>query len=175
LPASSLDQFERDFVRPKAGRTLIVGSQVYRDKEDRRFRYADAIGVDMLDGPGVDWKIDLEEPLPAYVGTFAHVECMSVLEHSRRPWLLAANLERMMQPGATIFVSVPFVWRIHAYPSDYFRFTPEGVRSLFPNIEWQALMLATTDLRTGKRIESVKAGGHPYMARTETVGFGVRA
>lgn len=174
-PVSSLDQFERDFVRPKAGPTLIVGSQVYRDKEDRRKRYPDALGVDMLDGPGVDVVLDLEEDNPLKSGAFAHVECMSVLEHSRRPWMLAAQIERVMAAGATIFVSVPFVWRIHAYPSDYFRFTPEGVRSLFPNIEWKALMLATTDLREGKRIESVKPNGYPYMARTETVGFGVRA
>lgn len=174
LPASSLDQFEREHVTPKAGRTLIVGSQVYREKEDRRKRYADAVGVDMLDGPGVDRVLDLEEKPPADLGTFAHVECMSVLEHSRRPWLLAAHVELLMEPGATIFVSVPFVWRIHAYPNDFWRMTPEAVRSIFPKIDWQHVMLATTDLRNGRRIESMKSGGHPYMARTETVAFGVK-
>lgn len=172
LPASSLEQFEKLHVRPNPGRTLIVGSQVYRDKEDRRGRYPDVLGIDMLAGPGVDRVLDLEEDLPNDLGLFDHVECMSVLEHSRRPWLLAANLERLMAPGATIFVSVPFVWRIHGYPNDYWRLTPEGVRALFPSIEWESLMLASHDLTPGPKFAVLKQGGHPYMARTETCGFG---
>ena len=172
--SSSLERFEAEHVQPKPGRTLIVGSQVYGDKEDRRKRYADVLGVDMLEGPGVDWVIDLEEDLPDGLGQFEHVECMSVLEHSRRPWLMAANIERLMAPGATLFVSVPFVWRIHAYPSDYWRLTPEGVKSIFPGIEWRQLMLASDRLDDGKKIPAIKTSGHPYFARTETVGFGVK-
>lgn len=172
---SSLDQFQQEFVAPTRGRTLIVGSQVYGEKEDRRKRYREVVGVDMLDGPGVDRVLDLEEPLPGDLGLFDHVECMSVLEHSRRPWLLAANLELLMAPGASLFLSVPFCWRIHAYPNDYFRFTPEGIRSLFPSIAWKALMLASAELQKSSRIPAMKSDGHPYLARTETVGFGHRA
>jgi len=171
---SSLAQFERLHVKPKAGRTLIVGSQVYKDKEDRRLRYSDVVGVDMLEGPGVDRVIDLEEPLPDDLGTFDHVECMSVLEHSRRPWLMSDAIERLMNPGSTIFLTVPLTWRIHGYPSDYWRLTPNAVRSIFPNIEWQTLMLASNDLRDGPKIAAVKKEGHPYLARTDTVGFGVK-
>ncbi len=172
LLVSSLEEFENLHVTPNPGRTLIVGSQIYRDKEDRRQRYADVLGVDMLEGPGVDRVLDLEEDLPEDLGQFDHVECMSVLEHSRRPWLLAANLERLMAPGATIFVSVPLCWRIHGYPSDYWRMTPEAIRQLFPNVEWQSLMLASHGLTEGPKFAVVKQGGHPYLARTETVGFG---
>ena len=172
---SSLAQFEREYVKPKEGRTLIVGSRVYHDKEDRRLRYSNVVGVDMLSGPGVDRVLDLEEGLPGDLGLFDHVECMSVLEHSRRPWLLAANVEQLMAPGATIFVSVPFMWRIHAYPSDYFRLTPEGVKVLFPEIIWQSVMVAGVDLYQGPKVEAVKVEGHPYFARSDTVGFGVKA
>jgi SAM-dependent methyltransferase len=107
---SALENFERLYVKPVDGKTLIVGSRVYRDKEDRRKRYADVVGMDMQEGEGVDIVQDLEESL--HVGqlrSFAHVECMSVLEHSRRPWLLAANIERMLRPGGSIYVTVPFV------------------------------------------------------------------
>jgi hypothetical protein len=173
-PASSLEQFEQQFVRPRPGRTLIVGSAVYREKEDRRKRYPYAVGVDMLEGQGVDWVLDLEEPLPDGLGTFAHVECMSVLEHSRRPWLLAANLEQLMEPGATIFVSVPFIWRFHGYPNDYYRLTPEALPQLFSNVDWSELMLASDVLQPKYRVNALKRDGHPYLARTETVGFGVK-
>lgn len=171
-PASSIAEFEQRFVHPNPGRTLIVGSQVYRDKEDRRGRYADVVGVDMLPGPGVDRVVDLEEPLPDDLGLFDHVECMSVLEHSRRPWLLGANVERLMRPGATLFVSVPFVWRIHGYPNDYWRMTPNGVREMFPNITWDALMLAADKIEEGPKFKVIKQAGFPFLARTETVGFG---
>lgn len=172
-PDSSVCEFERKFVKPKAGRTLIVGSQVYGDKEDRRALYADAVGVDMLQGPGVDLVLNLEEELPGDLGQFYHIECMSVLEHSRRPWLLAANLDRLMRPGATIFVTVPFVFRIHGYPDDYFRFTPNGIRAIFPGVTWEAMALASDVLSDGPKLRMVRQNGdYPYFARTETVGFG---
>ncbi len=172
LPVSSLERFEAEHVRPNEGRTLIVGSKLYKGKEDRRLRYADAVGVDMLEGDGVDVVADLEEALPDGIGQFAHIECMSVLEHSRRPWLLAANLESLLEPGGTMFVSVPFCWRVHAYPSDYWRMTPEAIRSLFPAIQWEALKFASDKLRDGPSLKSAEIAGHPYMARTETAGFG---
>jgi hypothetical protein len=178
---SSLQDFQDLYVKPKPGRTLIVGSKIYRDKEDRRKRYPDAVGVDMLPGDGVDIVCNLEDAqdvrdkIDNRVNKFDHIECMSTLEHSRKPWLLAYNIELLMAKDATIFVSVPFCWRIHAYPDDYWRLTPHGVRSIFPNIEWQHLMLASDQLRADThRIRSTKLDDHPYMARTETVGFGTR-
>lgn len=171
-PTSATARFEREYVRPATGRALIVGSRVYLDKEDRRERHADAFGVDMLDGPGVDRVLDLEQDLPDDLGQFDHVECMSVLEHSRRPWLLAANLERLMRPGATLFLTVPFMWRIHAYPSDHWRMTPEAVRLIFPGVTWDALMLASDTLGLGPKVKTIKKDEHPYFIRTETVGFG---
>lgn len=120
----------------RKGRTLIVGSHVYEGREDDRARYKNAVGVDMIPGPGVDVVHDMEEPLPAGLGTFAHIECFSVLEHSRRPWLLAANIERLLESGGTLWVTVPWMWRRHGYPSDYFRFTTEGIKAIFHGIQW---------------------------------------
>jgi SAM-dependent methyltransferase len=169
-------EFERRFVRPRAGRTLIVGSRLYDGREDRRTRYPDCVGLDMLPGPGVDLVHDLEKPLPADVGKFDHIECCSVLEHSRRPWDLAANLQRAMRPAATLHISAPFVWRVHAYPNDYWRFTMEGVRELFPAIVWQRLMFANTRLREKALVapREKAEGVHPYLPRTEVLGFGAR-
>lgn len=170
--ASSSEEFERDFVRARPGRVLVVGSQVYREKEDRRLRYPDVLGVDMLAGPGVDRVLDLEEALPDDLGTFAHVECMSVLEHSRRPWLMAANLTILLEPGGTLFVAVPFVWRVHGYPSDYWRFTAEGVRELFPGITFSALRMGSSSLHKDEKLPARKMGRTPWFPRTETFAFG---
>lgn len=169
-------EFWDTHVRPRPGRTLIVGSQIYKGREDRRKAFADALGVDMLSGPGVDLVLNLEEPVPAdLIEAFDHIECRSVLEHSPRPWLLAANLERLLVPGGTLDLSVPFVWNVHAYPSDYWRFTTEAVRSLFPNIEWKALRYAGATLYEHGKTPRAVVYGHIHIARTEVLGFGVRA
>ena len=126
----------------------------------------------MLDGPGVDRVLDLEEPLPDDFGLFAHVDCISVLEHSRRPWLLAANLERLLELGGTLYLQVPFVWRIHGFPNDYFRFTTEGVRVLFPQIEWTALQFVNGT--PGNEVHRLDYGRLHYFPKSEVCGFGVK-
>lgn len=168
---SALEQFEKDYVRPKEGRTLIAGSKVYGDKEDRRHLFSDVVGVDMLEGEGVDVVMDLEDGAPE--GSFAHVECLSVLEHSRRPWLLAANLERALEQGGTLYVTVPFVHPVHSYPSDYFRMTIEGVKSLFREIEWSAAFY--TNQAIDEKVRRIKYDGFPYFPRTHVAAFGTKA
>lgn len=168
-------EFWDTYVRPRPGRTLIVGSKIYKGREDRRAAFAGAVGIDMLAGPGVDLVWNLEETPPLGWDRFDHIECRSVLEHSPRPWLLAANLERMLVPGGTLDLSVPFVWGLHAYPSDYWRFSVEAVRSLFANIEWRALRYAGATLYEHGKTPRAVVDGHIHIARTEVLGFGVMA
>lgn len=178
LPDSSIVRFEREFVKPKAGRALVVGSMVIGDRPDRRARYAEAIGVDMRPGPGVDVVLDLEQDLPAeMVGAFDHVDCISVLEHTPRPWLVAQNVCLAAALGATLYVTMPICWRVHGYPDDYWRCTAHGLRSLFaPHVLWSAMKYCgETMIDVGQRLELEKIRDFPYIARTEVAGFGVRA
>lgn len=167
---SVLDEFQSKF-KVSEGRTLIVGSKIHEGtrKDDRRKLYQNALGVDMEEGEGVDQVLNLEDRLPRHFGKFAHIECTSVLEHSRRPWLLAANLERALT--GTILVMVPWVWRFHAYPNDFWRMTPEAVRSIFPNIEW----LGQSYIVDGKLVDKVptlKTPNTQWIAKSELIMFG---
>jgi hypothetical protein len=162
------DDFEKYFVKPKDGRTLIVGSHVYATRTDRRLKYASAVGVDMIAGPGVDEVLNLEETLPSHLGEFTHIDCVSVLEHAQRPWLIAENLERLLVQAGTLFLQVPFVWRVHAYPSDFWRFTVECIKLLFPQIQWTSLQFVPP------KVDSQTFNGVPYFRRTQVCGFGVR-
>lgn len=154
-------------------RVLVVGSKRYDDKPDRRFIYRNALGVDMLHGEGVDLVHDLENPLPESVGMFDHIDCVSVLEHVRRPWKMAENLELCLKDGGTILVCVPFVWRVHAYPSDYWRMTFEALDVLFPSIKWQARKYLTEG-RLRKLTPTREGERGPWLARSELVAFGVK-
>lgn len=166
-------EFERTYVRPRPGATLIVGSKVYETNADRRSAFQNCIGVDIQAGDGVDRVVDFEQPLPEDLGRFDHVECVSVLEHARRPWLVVQNMEQVLVEGGTMFVTVPFVWRVHSYPNDYWRFTMDGLMSLFTQIKWQTVVYGDREIHTGK-IKSVTHDNHPYMARTEVLAFGIK-
>ncbi len=87
---------------------------------------------------------------------------------------MAANIERLMEPGATIYVSVPWIWRAHSYPDDYFRVSMSGVVSLFAGVNWSALRFVTDKILKTSHVDAITIDGHPYLARAETCGFGVR-
>lgn len=156
-----------------SGRALVVGSKQHKGKADRRKLYGTALGLDMEPGDGVDIVHDLEKPLPDTFGLFDHVDCVSVLEHVKRPWLLCANIERVMADDATILISVPFVWRVHAYPSDYWRMTVDALPILFPGITWKS-----RDYLAGSKIVRAPSGttinDQTYMQKTEVMAFGIR-
>lgn len=136
------------FIRKYAGQLegpfLEVGSKNYGSTQDLRALFANKgeyIGVDMEDGPGVDVVLDLTEDfeqtdVKLCGQRFGTIFCLSVLEHCEQPFKLAENLTRLLEPKGRICVSAPFSWKIHAYPNDYWRFTPEGIRRLFPKLEF---------------------------------------
>jgi SAM-dependent methyltransferase len=134
-------------VMPKVeGPVLEVGSKEYGSTTSFRGFYAGAeyIGVDMAEGSGVDVVVDLTESIGTLrEGHFALAICCSVLEHARKPWLFADNLTRLLRPGGRLYISVPWVWRYHPYPDDYFRFSQRGVRSLFEEFTWSNVCYTT--------------------------------
>lgn len=158
--------------KPRRGKTLVVGSKVYGKCIDRRTLYKDAVGVDMLGGAGVDIVHDMEQPLNA--GPFSHIDCCSVLEHVRRPWLMAENIQRIMIPKSSILLVVPFVWRLHGYPSDYWRYTPEALPVLFPEIKWREILLISNDQVLERPRAFNDCDGNRWLSRTEIAGFGIK-
>lgn len=170
------DQFETDYVRPAPGRTVVVGSRRYKTSgPDRRAMYSPpAIGIDLQDGDGVDVVWDLLQGTPPGIGHFAHCDALSVLEHTPDPQRLAENIQHLLALGGTLFISVPLVWRVHAYPDDYHRFTIPAVKELFPYIKWSHICYAHRELTENTKIPQIIYEGHVYLCRTEVYGFGVK-
>src|SRR3954468_3412896 len=128
------------------GPVLEIGSKDYGSTSSFRdfYRAPEYVGVDMEAGKNVDVVVDLTQ------GTgdlrrdhFALGICCSVLEHVRRPWIFAGHLTDVIRPGGALYMSVPWVWRYHAYPDDYFRFSWRGVMELFPAFTWSAICYST--------------------------------
>ncbi len=128
------------------GPVVEIGSKDYGSTSSYRDFYRDReyVGVDMEEGKGVDVIVDLTlqtEPLPK--NHFALAICCSVLEHVRKPWIFADNLSSIVAPGGKLYMSVPWVWRYHAYPDDYFRFSWRGIMELFPEFSWEQICYST--------------------------------
>jgi hypothetical protein len=128
------------------GAVLEVGSKNYGSTSSFRHVYRDNeyVGVDMSEGEGVDKVLDLTSGTGDLAKShFALVVCCSVLEHVKKPWVMAENLVSLMKDGGQLFMSVPWVWRYHAYPDDYFRFSWRGIEELFPQLVWRDKQFST--------------------------------
>jgi SAM-dependent methyltransferase len=130
----------RDFVELAAS-TLPLSGPVYEfgalqvfgepDMEDLRplFPGKHYVGCDFRAGPGVDQVLDLHAiDLPdASVGT---VVTMDTFEHVEYPRRAIDEICRVLKPDGILLLSSVMKFPIHGYPNDYWRFTPEGFRSL---------------------------------------------
>jgi SAM-dependent methyltransferase len=87
------------------------------------------LGCDLVRGPGVDLVLDLHAiDLPR--DTAGTVLLMDTLEHVEFLRQAIAECYRVLKPNGTLVMSSVMNFVIHDYPSDYWRFTPEGFRSL---------------------------------------------
>lgn len=71
--------------------------------------------------------------LPLSSNSVDCVLCCEVLEHIKDPRQCCNEIWRVLKPGGVAFISVPFLFPIHADPDDYQRFTPSGLRVLMGN------------------------------------------
>ena len=51
----------------------------------------------------------------------------SVLEHVRDPWKVVSEIERILKPGGVVHIGMPFVFRFHADPDDFWRTSYKGI------------------------------------------------
>ena len=87
----------------------------------------------------IDFVWDLHSAIPKKAPKlqFDYIVCSSVMEHVAKPWIAVKNVENVLKTGGFIIWATPWVWRIHGYPEDYWRFTPKGVEELFSNMIWE--------------------------------------
>jgi len=128
------------------GPVLQIGSkQAIVDRSPRRWRNlfagVDFIGLDIEAGPNVDRVADICADFDALDATldgqrFGFIICQHVLEHVRKPWLAARNIQRLLRPGGYCYIGVPWVQAFHGYPSDYWRFSFPALLELFEELQF---------------------------------------
>ena len=94
---------------------LEISGTNYRDKPWRSYSELHYPAFDLCDPPDeLSPQADI-------------VLCDQVLEHVRDPFAAARTLFDLCRPGGWCFVATPFLYRIHAAPDDFWRFTPHGL------------------------------------------------
>ena len=91
------------------------------------------VGLDWagsMHGIHADVLANLSEPLPIGTSKADAVTCFEVMEHLPDPAHLLVEISRILAPGGTLLLSVPFQWWVHEEPHDYYRFTSHGLRHL---------------------------------------------
>jgi SAM-dependent methyltransferase len=120
----------------REGRLLEIGG---RKKPLRRFfPDFDYVALDMAEDvtPGFDIIVaDITSCPQIPSKSFDVIISLDVFEHIDRPWLAAAEITRLLKPGGVTAHSTLFSWRYHPCPIDYWRFSPAGLRSLFPRLK----------------------------------------
>jgi SAM-dependent methyltransferase len=87
------------------------------------------VGCDMRPGPGVDRVEDVSAmSLPdASAGT---VLCIETFEHVFEVRRAFDEVFRVLKPGGLFVITSPLNFRIHGYPDDYWRMTPNCLRRM---------------------------------------------
>jgi SAM-dependent methyltransferase len=99
------------------------------------------IGIDIVDGPGVDLTCDAENLLAKFEEeSFDIVISTELLEHVRNWRKVIHNIKDVCKPGGIILITTRSVgFPYHGWPYDFWRYEPEDMEKIFSDCEIQAL------------------------------------
>ena len=92
------------------------------------------VGADMRAGPGVDLILNLHN-IKLASETVGTVLLLETLEHVEYPHKAMEEIYRIMKPTSLLIMSSVLNFPIHAYPDDYWRFTPSCFSSLLKSFD----------------------------------------
>jgi len=114
------------------GKTLDFGAGTAKYQNLIKPEANEYITFDMVAGNNIDVVGDVLNP-PFKDGEFDTVISTQVLEHVGKPWIMVHQIGRILKSGGVCIITAPFLVPYHADPHDFFRYTTEGMMSLFKN------------------------------------------
>lgn len=115
-----------------SGKTIDLGAGSAKYRNIIKQKSIEYTTFDVVPGPNVDVVGDVLD-LPFKDESFDTVISTQLLEHVEKPWVVVKQIHRILKKDGTCICTAPFLIPYHADPHDYFRFTKEGLESLFRN------------------------------------------
>ncbi|MES0017234.1 methyltransferase domain-containing protein [Mesorhizobium sp. M0036] len=138
-PLPTVDNGMNDFIHEMKrvkGTVVEIGARVVGPESSLQARLFQPeckfIGVDIHPAPGVDVVADAHflsdhfEP-----GSVDGIMSFAVMEHLACPWLLAAEINKVLRVGGLTLHSLPQAFPVHETPNDFWRASDEGLKVLF--------------------------------------------
>ena len=115
-------------------RVLLCGAKVWEGSVNPDHRAhlprAEWHTTDIFEGPEVDIVGDLQRLHEVTPLRFHGILCPAVLEHVERPWCAMHSMGQLLLPGGVALVQTHHTFPLHGYPSDYFRFSTEALKTM---------------------------------------------
>ena len=125
---------------PFSGRVLDLGGDK-RSEYQVFLKSANVEVVNIAKDAQPDHTFDLENTFPLPNGTYDFVMCMNILEHIYNTSHFLSECRRVLKPGGTLVVAVPFIMQVHPSPRDYFRFSKEALQQLMSIAGFRDVMI----------------------------------
>jgi SAM-dependent methyltransferase len=97
--------------------------------------------LEIAPGENIDY-VGSVESIPCDSESFDLVITQEVLEHVPSPQKAMAEIYRVLKKGGRAYVQLPFVIGYHPCPSDYWRFTHEGIVELAKSADFEIVKTA---------------------------------
>jgi SAM-dependent methyltransferase len=95
---------------------------------------ARALRLDLVFSTNLDLVGDAQA-MPFVDGSVDGILCTGLFEHVEQPERVASEIRRVLRPGGRAYVAAPFIQGYHPSPTDYRRYTREGLRQLLGAFE----------------------------------------
>ncbi|WP_075217861.1 methyltransferase domain-containing protein [Mongoliimonas terrestris] len=100
-------------------------------------------------------------------GSYDAVFSVDTVEYVKSPWRVAEEIQRILKPGGLTFHTTVFTTRYQPRPEDFFRFTPDGLKSLFEDMECLTAEFDATERRRDDRRRPSRDAGDIFGGSRE--------
>lgn len=125
------EAYSQSFKNQSSVKIVEIGSQdvngSLRSVSPPDFEY---VGVDFVEGKGVDIVLDSPYSLPFESESVDIVLSSSCFEHSEMFWLVFLEIMRILKPSGLFYMNAPSNGSFHRYPVDCWRFYPDSGSAL---------------------------------------------
>lgn len=107
------------------------------------------VSIDLYDArPCIDLKMDLHK-LEFENDFFDFIEACAILEHCKKPWICAEEINRVLKSGGYCYLEVPFCQVYHPTSAqgsqnnggDYYRWTQQGIAEMMKPLVCEKTLL----------------------------------
>ncbi|MCW8897449.1 MAG: class I SAM-dependent methyltransferase [Flavobacteriales bacterium] len=131
----------KKYAKAAKGKILDVGSgsKPYKDLFVNVTQY---IGMDIEVSGHEHTSSDIDvfydgETFPFEDSTIDSLVFFEVFEHVFNPEQFLSEIKRVVKPGGTMVVTIPFIWGEHEQPYDYARYSSFGLKHLFDKHDFE--------------------------------------